>query len=84
MNGFDAVTHAMTTISTGGYANYDDSFGVFEGEAVPIIAVLGMILGSLPFVAYLKAIKVSPRTLLADTQIRGFIITILFSPRLLY
>ncbi len=78
MNGFDAVTHSMTTISTGGYANYDSSFAVFEGEAVPLIAILGMILGSLPFVAYLKAIKVSPRSLLTDPQIRGFIVTIVF------
>ncbi len=76
MNGFDAVTHAMTTISTGGYANYDASFGTFEGEAVPIVATFGMIMGSLPFIAYLKAIKVSFRSALRDPQSRGFLIAV--------
>ncbi|MEQ9121125.1 MAG: TrkH family potassium uptake protein, partial [Alphaproteobacteria bacterium] len=74
MNGFDAVTHAMTTISTGGYANYDSSFGVYEGATIPLIATLGMVLGSLPFVAYLKAMRVSMRSALRDPQIRGFFV----------
>src|SRR3990167_2032219 len=30
MTGFDAVTHAMTTVATGGFANYDASFGQFK------------------------------------------------------
>ncbi|MEQ8697391.1 MAG: potassium transporter TrkG, partial [Bauldia litoralis] len=75
MNMFDAVTHAMTTISTGGYANYDSSFGVFEGAAVPAVATVGMIMGSLPFIAYLKAIRISPRLFIADPQVRGFFIS---------
>ncbi len=76
MSAFDAVTHAMTTISTGGFANYDSSFGVFEGPSIPIVATFGMILGSLPFIAYLKAMRVSPRLALRDPQIRGFFIAI--------
>lgn len=75
MNGFDAVTHAMTTIATGGYANYDASFSAFEGVGIPIVATFGMVLGSLPFIAYLKAIKASPRIALRDPQARGFVIT---------
>lgn len=79
MNGFDAITHAMTTISTGGYANYDASFGIYEGgghegAAMLFIACIGMILGAMPFIAYLKAIKVSPRVALKDSQARGFLI----------
>lgn len=72
MNAFDAICHAMTTIATGGYANYDASFAVYTGIGVPIVAVIGMCLGALPFVAYLKAIRVSPRRALQDPQIRGF------------
>ncbi|MGZ0189257.1 MAG: TrkH family potassium uptake protein [Alphaproteobacteria bacterium] len=73
MNGFDAVTHAMTTIATGGYANYDASFSAFEGVGIPLVATFGMIMGSLPFIAYLKAIRVSPRLAFRDPQSRGFL-----------
>ncbi len=77
MNTFDAITHAMTTISTGGYANYDSSFGNFEGSPVLFIATFGMILGSLPFIMYLKAIRVSVRVALRDPQARGFMVAAL-------
>ena len=30
MTGFDAITHAMTTVATGGFANYDSSFGIYK------------------------------------------------------
>ena len=76
MTGFDAVTHAMTTIATGGFANYDSSFGVYEGATIPLVATFGMILGALPFVAYMKAIRVSPRLAVRDPQVRGFFIAV--------
>lgn len=72
MNVFDAVTHAMTTVATGGYANYDASFGVFEGPVIPLIATIGMVLGSLPFIMYLKMMKVRVSVILHDPQVRGF------------
>lgn len=77
MNPFDAICHAMTTIATGGYANYDASFAAFEGIGIPIVGVLGMVLGSLPFIAYLKAIRVSPRAAARDPQARGFLVAFL-------
>lgn len=73
MSIFDAITHAMTTVATGGYANYDASFGVFQGPVIPLIATLGMIMGSLPFIMYLKVIKVRFSILYQDPQVRGFI-----------
>jgi len=78
MTAFDAMTHAMTTIATGGFANYDASFGYYEGVGVEIVGSIGMILGSLPFIAYLKAMRVSPRLAFNDPQSRGFLITCLF------
>ena len=32
MVGFDAIVHAMTTIATGGFGNYDTSFAAFSGR----------------------------------------------------
>ncbi|GGC91219.1 TrkH family potassium uptake protein [Halopseudomonas salina] len=48
MSPFDAVNHAMTTVSTGGFATDDRSMGRF-GSAVLWIATGFMLLGAVPF-----------------------------------
>lgn len=75
MNVFDASVHAMTTISTGGFANYDASFGVFTGP-LEYAASVFMILSALPFVRYVQLINGNPLALHRDTQVRAFLITI--------
>ena len=55
MSVFDAVTHAMTTLSTGGYSNYDASFGHFASPALQWSGTLFMLLGGLPFAWYIRA-----------------------------
>ena len=72
MQPFDAVTHAMTTVSTGGMANYDASFGAF-GPGVQYAAVVFMVLAALPFVRYVQFVAGSAQPLLRDTQIRAFL-----------
>lgn len=57
MTVFDAVTHAMTTLATGGYANHDASFAFFEQPAIHWIAIVFMLAGSLPFMLYLQAAR---------------------------
>jgi len=54
MNLFDAVTHALTTLSTGGFSNYDASFGHFQSPFLQWAATLFMLLGALPFVWYYR------------------------------
>lgn len=72
MNSFDAIIHAMTTIATGGFANYDSSFGAF-GAGVEYAAVLFMVLAALPFVRYVQLISGGGATpLLQDAQIKAF------------
>ncbi|MCU7611302.1 TrkH family potassium uptake protein [Anaplasma capra] len=56
MSVFDALCHAMSTVSTGGFANYDSSLGYFNSAAVEVIAIVFMLLSSCPFVAYLGLI----------------------------
>ncbi|OSP56678.1 TrkH family potassium uptake protein [Pseudoruegeria sp. SK021] len=75
MSGFDAIVHSMTTISTGGMANYDSSFGGFSaGEHY--CASIFMILSALPFVRYVQFMFGSPRSLWRDTQVRTFLIIV--------
>lgn len=71
MNSFDALTHAMTTIATGGMANYDASFGAFD-PGVHYVATIFMILAALPFVRYVQLMAGTARPLWHDSQIRGF------------
>ena len=76
MDALDAVTHAMTTIATGGFANYDASFGAF-GAGAQYVAVLFMLLAALPFVRYVQLTAGTARPLLRDPQIRAFLATAL-------
>jgi trk/ktr system potassium uptake protein len=76
MKPFDATCHAMTTLSTGGFANYDASLGHYTSPAVEWFGVIFMLAGSLPFVAYIKIVKGDPLTLWKDSQVRlllGFV-----------
>ncbi|MFC4671666.1 TrkH family potassium uptake protein [Seohaeicola nanhaiensis] len=54
MSFFDAVTHAMTTLSTGGYSGYDASFGHFSSPFLQWAATLFMLGGALPFAWYIR------------------------------
>ncbi|MDH5410059.1 MAG: TrkH family potassium uptake protein [Alphaproteobacteria bacterium] len=73
MSGFDAVAHAMTTIATGGYSTHDNSIGFFGSAWVDTIAVIFMLIGSLPFVLYLRALRGNPGSLWRDEQVRLFL-----------
>ena len=77
MPGFDAMAHAMTTIATGGFSTVDASIGHFANPIVDWIAVVFMIVGSLPFVLYLQAVRGRPLALLNDSQVRSFILLVI-------
>ena len=72
MDLFESVVHAMTTISTGGFASENASFGAFSAQA-EYIATGFMILASLPFVRYVQLVAGSATPLLRDTQIHAFL-----------
>ena len=67
----DAITHAMTTIATGGFANSDASFGGYQG-ASEYIGALFMMLAALPFVRYVQLVAGTPKPLFRDSQIQAF------------
>ncbi len=73
---FDSIVHAMTTIATGGFANYDDSFSRL-GVGSEYIAVVFMVLACLPFVRYVQMVGGAMRPIAKDTQIRAFLLTAL-------
>jgi trk system potassium uptake protein TrkH len=79
MSLLDAICHAMSTVSTGGFANYDASFAHFQSVYLDCVAILFMLAGALPFTVYvaLTSRKMSRRTMtgLFDDQIRYFLLT---------
>ncbi len=79
MNYFDSLTHSMTTIATGGFSNYNDSIGYFNNALIEINAVVFIILGSVPFIAYIKYLNGDKKVFYKDTQINFFIKTIVVS-----
>jgi len=84
MNIFDSVAHAMTTIATGGFSTYSSSIGYFENPNIEVIAIIFIILGSIPFIAYLKFIKGDKKIFFKDSQIRGLIFILIFSILLMF
>ncbi len=75
MNVFDATVHALTTMSTGGFSNYDASFGTFSGLP-EYAASFFMIIAALPFVRYVQLLNGNPIALHRDPQVRGFMWTV--------
>ena len=73
MNLFDSIAHAMTTIATGGFSTHNDSIGYFNNSNIEIIATVFIILGSIPFIAYLKFIKGKRKIFFQDVQIKGLV-----------
>ncbi|MEE9318395.1 MAG: TrkH family potassium uptake protein [Rhodospirillales bacterium] len=73
MTGFEAIAHAMTTIATGGFSTSDGSVGHFDNAWIDMIATAGMIIGSLPFILYLKTLQGEFRVVFSDSQVQCFI-----------
>jgi trk system potassium uptake protein TrkH len=72
MSFFDSLTHSMTTIATGGFSNYNESIGFFNSVSIEISAMIFIILGSLPFIAYIKFISGDKKIIFNDVQIKTF------------
>lgn len=74
---FDAINHAFTTISTGGYSTTDRSMNQFS-HAADWVGTVFMYLGGLPFLLFVTALKKrKPQTLFGDEQVKGFTYLIL-------
>lgn len=72
MTPFEAIAHAMTTVSTGGFSTYNDGFGVFS-EGAHYVSVLFMWLAAWPFIRFIQLGRGSALPLWRDSQIRAFV-----------
>ncbi len=79
MSYFDSLTHSMTTIATGGFSNYNESIGYFQSASIETIAIIFIILGSIPFISYIKFLSGNRKIFISDSQIKSFLKIILLS-----
>ncbi len=84
MNTFDSIAHSMTTIATGGFSTHNDSIGYFQNPKIEIVSIVFIILGSIPFIAYLKFLKGDKKILYKDNQIKGLFYLLFFSVLLMF
>ena len=79
MSIFDSIAHSFTTLATGGFSTHNESIGYFKNPGIEITATLFIILGSIPFITYLKFIKGNKKIFFQDVQIKGFVYLLLIS-----
>jgi trk system potassium uptake protein TrkH len=74
MDPFEAVCHAMTALSTGGFSTRDASVGAFASPAFEWILAVFMVLGSFNFGLYYVLLRTrSLRTVWRDLELRTFL-----------
>lgn len=73
MSVFEAISHSFTTIATGGFSTTDGSIAHFDSALIDYIIVLFMIIGSMPFILYLKMVQGHSLVLWRDSQVRWFL-----------
>jgi len=84
MGFFDSIVHSMTTIATGGFSNYNESIGYFNSPMIEFTSIIFIILGSIPFIVYIKYLNGDKKIFFNDSQIKTFLKIIFFSILLMY
>ena len=79
MSGFDSIAHALTTLATGGFSTHNESIGYFKSPGIEFTSIIFIILGSIPFITYLKFVKGNKKIFYQDVQIRGFLYLLIIS-----
>lgn len=71
---FDAVTHAMSTVSTGGFSTHDAGFATWDSPVLEWIAVVFMMLGGINFgLHYVAWRRASLNVYGSDSELRAFL-----------
>lgn len=69
----EAICHAFSTVSTGGYSTSHASIAYFNNLGVEIVLIVFMLAGSVTLMLFVRLVKGDPRALFKDTQVRTFL-----------
>jgi len=84
MGFFDAIAHSFTTISTGGFSTHDQSLAYFQSSSILFIAIIFMVIGSLPFLVIAQTGKNNVFATVKDHQVRIFLLILFVSISIIY
>ena len=84
MSIFDSISHSMTTIATGGFSTHNESIGFFNNSNIEIVASIFIILGSIPFISYLKFVQGNKNVFFQDVQIKGLVYLLTISTIIMF
>lgn len=79
MSWFDAICHAMSAVSTGGFSNYGDSFARFNYNHMQAAASLFMFLGACPLLLITASVVQGSPLLIRNSQVRLLLLLILLN-----
>jgi len=69
MTTFDAINHAMTTVSTGGFSTHDNSISYFQSATIETVAIVFMLIAAVPFMLYLGILSGRAKDLFREGQV---------------
>ncbi len=85
MNWFDAINHAFSTISTGGFSTKNASLGYWDGNYfIMWVTTIFMFLSGVNFIAHLRALKGDFKGYLSEEVLWFFILFVALSSALTY
>lgn len=76
MSAFEAICHAFTSISTGGFSSADASIATWDSHYTEIVLTVFMFIGGVNFSLIYKALAGQPRALWANDVLRAYILII--------
>lgn len=80
MNWFDAICHAFTTMSLGGFSTHDASIGHFDSPAIEAVIIFFMIVSVLNFATHFTAFRQrSLRVYLGDSEAKAVLAVLVTS-----
>ncbi len=80
MSGFDALSHSLSTVSTGGFSTHDASLSFFHSNAIEDVAVFFMFIAAINFnLHYVVLYQKQIRSYFLDVETRTFLILTLLA-----
>jgi trk system potassium uptake protein TrkH len=73
MKWFDAICHAMGTVSTGGLSTKDLSVGAFHSLSIELILIVFMLIGGTTFILFVKLWHRNFKAVWHDSQLRAYL-----------
>lgn len=75
MGPLDAIAHAFSTVSIGGFSTHDSGFSYFQSDAVKLVGILFMLISGANFALHFVAVRNrSPRYYFRDSEFKAYLI----------